>query len=103
MGVYIKDMKIPPNCGFCKLAWCCKAGIGEEINLYTRNSFRHPDCPLVEVTKPHGPLIDADKQHKRLQKQVMALYSEKSDKYSYLMDVLYSIHGEPTVIEAEGK
>lgn len=39
--------------------------------------------------------------HQCVQKQVMALYSEKSDKYSYLMDVLDSINKEPTVIEAE--
>ena len=106
MGVYIPKMKKPKCCGVCLLC----LDDSRIANGYCMIFHRHVNmaeldekCPLIEVTEPHGRLIDADKQHKRLQKQVMALYSEKSDKYSYLMDVLYSIHGEPTIIEAEGE
>ena len=100
MGVYIKEMNMPEGCAYCEvpnIAYCDLWIFQEKKD----GNVRHPDCPLIEVKKPHGRFIDADKQFKELQKQVMALYSEKSDKYSYLMDVLDSINREPTVIEAE--
>lgn len=45
MGVYIKGMDMPKNCGECFVgnrAICSK------------------HCPLTEVPEPHGRLIDAD-------------------------------------------
>ena len=58
MGVYVKGMEMPPACGYCRLAWCCKAAEGECIDLRERNSYRHRNCPLVEVAEPHGRLVD---------------------------------------------
>jgi len=51
MGVYVFDMKMPKNCGACKLRASCV----HRIYLERRADY----CPLVYVP-PHGRLIDAD-------------------------------------------
>ena len=98
MGVYIKGMKIPPNCGFCNLLYHCTTHIGEEINLYIRNICRHPDCPLIEVTEPHGRIID--------ESEIKTVYGRELLKHNN--GYTTAIHridftDAPTVIEAEGE
>ena len=111
MGIYIKGMKIPPNCGFCNLLYHCTTHIGEEINLYIRNICRHPDCPLIEVTEPHGRLIDADKidaYKLPIEKQESSEWHKHTAVYKYAAPVfngaldMVKDHA-PTVIEAEGE
>lgn len=48
----------------------------------------------------HGRLIDADVFWKRLQKQTMILWGEKSKEYQYFLDVMDMIKSAPTIIEA---
>lgn len=51
MSVLIKGMEIPERCGQCFLrVGNCKQRIYMER--------RPKDCPLVEVKKPHGNLVD---------------------------------------------
>ena len=59
MGIYIKGMKMPKNCGECHLClvrtWCRLAERGDIL------FDAIPEwCPLTEVPVPHGRLIDAD-------------------------------------------
>ena len=56
MGVYVFDMKMPKNCGACKLRASCV----HRIYLERRADY----CPLVYVP-PHGRCIDADEFLKR--------------------------------------
>ena len=68
MGVYVKGMKMPKNCNECEfhsvddvsfeLIHQCliKGAYIDYADLY---SFPY-DCPLVEVSTPHGRLIDGD-------------------------------------------
>ena len=69
MSVFIKGMEMPNTCWHCMFrdwnisytATFCEATkkrIGTEHDAL---SGRLPDCPLVEVSVPHGRLIDADK------------------------------------------
>lgn len=102
MGIYIRGMKIPPNCGFCNLLYHCTTHIGEEINLYIRNICRHPDCPLIEV-KSHGRLVDIDAVYKDICNSI-----EEMTKIGFAVDAEYlwgklndAIDNAPTVIEAE--
>ena len=54
MSVLIKGMDKPKNCYNCWLKGC--------VHKY----MYFKDCPIIEVSTPHGRLIDADKllEHK---------------------------------------
>lgn len=66
MGIYIKGMKMPTGCAFCKIkkrnGWKMVCPLcNEEWDIHDPMSadFRLESCPLVPVP-PHGRLIDAD-------------------------------------------
>ena len=62
MGVYIKNMEMPTNCGECLLAKLSPTGESLTCNyMLSRVSWKERpfDCPLVPIPK-HGRLIDAD-------------------------------------------
>ena len=92
MFVIVKGMKIPERCAECpfRLAWCRET-------FYM--DIRPPQCPLVELPKEHGRLIDADK--------LRSNYSQPNDMTDP-QQVLFHITGiwaeidcMPTIIEAE--
>ena len=57
MGVYIKDFEIPVNCTYCDYIGLNTA-IGCPVMSGTHG--RATDCPLVEISIPHGNIIDDD-------------------------------------------
>ena len=71
MSVIVMGMGMPKNCSGCHLfnlddhdLWCIAnhyAGCCRALSKYIdENKFvneRHHDCPLIEVTTPHGRLI----------------------------------------------
>lgn len=64
MGVFVKGMYLPPNCCFCPMTndgfYLCKAN-NPHKQLEDDCEERRPNwCPLIEVSEPHGRLIDAD-------------------------------------------
>ena len=66
MGVYVKGMTMPYNCLECEFwgsacsSGCAIASLGIP-NSYNYDAHKRPDwCPLVEVSEPHGSLIDGD-------------------------------------------
>ena len=105
MGVYIKGMTKPKSCDVCIFSdWsnlhqtaCCK--ILEYKPCFNDFSSEYRTrisdlCPLVEVSEPHGRLIDADKLPMR----------DISIEYYALNGVTEDdIDNAPTVIEAEGE
>lgn len=54
MGVYIKGMKMPKHCGYCRFRY---DGICHALQ---KTQYAATDCPLIAVPTPHGRLIDAD-------------------------------------------
>ena len=91
MGIYIKDIDTPKSCGECDDMFllsaigcdCCEFGLNE----------RPTDCPLTEVSEPHGRLIDADKA-------LDELFRDKREAYTkHSVWLMFSIYGAPTVIE----
>lgn len=120
MGVYIKGMAFPDNCAHCPYrkitynqndfywisAVCCVRGRGyEEKKIYWGDSKGNMNyvlrggrpewCPLVEVTEPHGDLIDRGK-----------LIADLHDTYLYedmARKVIYrKVEEQKAVIESEG-
>ena len=57
MSIIIKGMDMPRSCGECGEVWC-------EHWHYSWNqpyeSYKNPNCPLIEIPAPHGRLIDID-------------------------------------------
>lgn len=80
MGVYIKGMKKPKDCNACFL------------DLYDRQTYcRNGEkalCPLIEVTEPHGDLVDRE--------EIDVLIYEDADGF-------HTETSAPTVIAAEGE
>ena len=72
MSVLIKGMKMPEACWDCFVDNALAQNIAyfEAICPFTERivtfadfdamSGRHPECPLVEVPTPHGPLDEAE-------------------------------------------
>lgn len=110
MGVYIPNMEMPDSCRKCELFINCDDCEGRETNcailgkigyLYEiSNEFRHPKCPLVEVSVPHGRLIDADALHYN---RVQLVHGGVVSGGHNAVVMSVEIKDSPTIIEAEGK
>ena len=64
MSILIKGMEMPKNCGECPFKGLNPTG---ESMICDLTLFSVPwdwipfDCPLIEISTPHGRLIDAEK------------------------------------------
>ena len=95
MSVIVKGMEMPANCRSCDFSdyegrFCKVANVF--IPMIGKSWF----CPLVELPKKHGRLIDAD-----------ALLKQKGDCYDHDGHLLYAVGTgnilyAPTIVEAEG-
>ena len=94
MSVLIKDMEIPENCRECPVALSGKyCRINKTHTTYIKLPIRPEWCPLVEVLKPHGRLIDAD-----------TLIAEYDYVHIGAPGVARKLmENAPTVIESEGE
>lgn len=125
MSVLIKGMEMPKNCDECLYSswenfyqiYVCNATRKYEPVLFdkkqvkstnTVRSGRADNCPLVEVSTPHGRLIDADALMDTLQE----LFDERCEDAKFSgnrsacvtwNDAIYHIKSAPTIIEAEGE
>ena len=74
MGVYIKGMKMPKSCFECDLyndeSNFCKAQKEYMPFASFGRDYKDADCPMVEVSEPHGRLIDADTVIEKLAKAI---------------------------------
>ena len=132
MGVYVKGMEMPESCGECKMHFlsfdsnvCCQITDripkivarfhDSKIDLDARKksimSVKRPEwCPLVDVPKPHGRLIDADATMKQWGLDKATKYGNKTAEqqhFSYSSMMMYEVvdilDDAPIVIDAEDK
>lgn len=97
MSILIKNMDMPKNCKSCPLrysstgyAWCDITGESLALEI----DMRDYTCPLVDITTPHGRLIDADKLKSRL-----VLDNDSNELQRISADILKWIDIQETVIE----
>jgi hypothetical protein len=102
MGVYVKGMEMPHDCGDCDFlsglicpdnVYHCYAPVDKKnhsinVTVFVENWLRPLWCPLVEIPTPHGDLVDKDKVYQ----------SFYTDNQEINDAVLYA----QTVIPAEG-
>lgn len=117
MSVLIKGMELPTRCAVCAL---CDLRYGTKCKItkmsyydsegYPRGGYNdRPDwCPLVEITEPHGALIDRDalkadfSMGENCDKCGIELKRCEYDRVYTKMDFCGWLDDTPTVIEAEG-
>lgn len=95
MSVLIKGIEMPNDCSECfvKVREC---DVIEPLKI----NERPRDCPLVEVSTPHGRLIDADTLFELLDKTQKEIEADTFGNLhiDYISD---EFSDAPTVIEAE--
>ena len=109
MSVLIKGMKMPKGCLACPfmslggdgcMMWC--KWLDGPLSEWSKRGgkWRHPDCPLIEVPTPHGPLIDADEI---IEVQMLdEMYEEWTLKTMSVAEyIAFAADTPPTIIEAE--
>lgn len=123
--ILIKNMEMPKSCYYCPFAegtwgyappnhkWCLITGkdMPTDERYVQGNQFY---CPLIEVSTPHGRLIDADSYRKEIRERYESArewYKEaktddiKARAESALFtftECSLTLRGMPTIIEAEG-
>ena len=93
MSIYIKGMKMPTSCAFCRFygAYCYAKG-DEDVHSTL-------PCPLVHVTQ-HGRLIDADALEQDVQKRLL-ICDKNDNQFQRPYEVMRAIALAPTIIPAE--
>ncbi len=103
--IAIKDLEMPKSCDDCPFyeyrndeadrCWIKHTDI-QGVEFLDK---RHPKCPLVEIPKEHGRLID--------EKEAMGLIAEGKDDKAYFgtvnkdWEVIDFLKTVPTIIEAD--
>lgn len=111
MSILIKGMEMPKNCNECDLSKRWHSSMGDIIDCkrigtvgsafddpYMILVVRHPNCPLVEISTPHGRLGDLDK----LKAQYVHGKANDEIESAWISNIRRAITNAPTVIEAEG-
>ena len=100
VAILIKNMEMPKTCSDCPIDYdfvCCQFFDKSWVAMgFDNTEGRHLDCPLVELTKPHGRLIDADE----LKNKYSGWYNMIDGKSIRAVQAK-EIDWMPTVIEAE--
>ena len=93
MGVYIKGMALPKDCGSCGVREEAKCGTDYKWLVKHPDFYgtRRPDCPLIEIPTPHGRIIDETEAKKNSIDDGYDLYVSWTE-----------IDNAPTILEAEG-
>ena len=114
MSILIKSMEMPKGCITCmfkseslfnRTMWC--EWLDDPLGDYTKcdEEWRHPDCPLVEVSTPHGRLIDGDELRAFMYHHAFELDSvdQRWDSGCWIRYRLFenAMKVAPTIIEAE--
>lgn len=100
MSVLIKGMKMPKSCLICVCdipKGNCDLWRNQTPEEHRRE--RHPDCPLVEVPTPYGPLIDSNRL---IDIGLHLMHTAKNDDIANgVMWLWQYIIEAPTIIESE--
>ena len=115
MSILIKGMRMPENCIKCPMqfggiCYVMPAEVDESrVAPTVEEALKQgkPDwCPLIEISKPHGDLIDRDALVKDLTNGIKAgLFLDGYEEYQNINDMddcVECVKYTDAVIEAEG-
>ena len=89
------------NCPFRTLDYCGLLTEHDCVTVYVNEMSVSEYCPLIEVSTPHGRLIDADAVNKAMDERIEKLKDDKSIYEASCVATALDMFA-PTVIEAEG-
>ena len=98
MGAYVKGAGVPKGCLHCPFnnssIYCSitKSYIDRDYE----NSERLKDCPLIQITVPHGRLIDVDAFLEMLHS-----YAITENNLNFYDRVKFALQKAPTILEDE--
>lgn len=92
MSILIKGMDIPKVCGQCCIAKAISCDGWKYVRSIQLDRWKY--CPLVEVSTPHGDLIDREELFRLASKRLFPNIHIEQVRY-----IAYNIL--PTVIESE--
>lgn len=98
MGIYIKGMKKPKNCHECVFGKYEVCAIN--ISVEKKDTITH-SCPLVEVSAPHGRLVDSDAVEKQIDYVANLDWNIEVGVSRGMLAALEIVEDAPTVIEAD--
>ena len=111
MSILIKGMGMPTKCNECNFCvngftedapmYECAVESGENVSVLVDDygkpfDFRPDWCPLIDITTPHGDLVDRDK----LMVDVMNNDLDHLQRDDW-KEVIQIVGDAPTIIEAE--
>lgn len=101
MSVLIKGMNMPNVCGVCEIADAIKCDGWKHVRSVMLDRNKH--CPLVEVSTPHGDLIDRDVVRRKYQEMATYAYTVniKAKMETVINACIDQLEYAPTVIESE--
>lgn len=110
MSLIIKGMSLPSECSEC-LFMCsdCSVGAPAECIILGERAARYSrlkNCPLTEISTPHGRLIDADDLYNKFKNEYCNRNCDSSVQgkrcdHCGVPRALNIILNAPTIIEAE--
>ena len=104
MSILIKDINMPHSCGECSnsgdFPWLCAS---QHRNYDDYVNIPPSDCPLIEVSTPHGDLIDKNTLFAKIeQMEIIGTIDNENDFVVSSAKVLELIDDAPIIIESEG-
>ena len=110
MSYIVKSRDFPKSCNECdEPHLCCDfyyCGVGYQkdgrhldVDEHYFNKTKHPDCPLLELPKKHGRLIDADELIKMLERH-RDMCGDIEIQHGIDMAIRI-LNNTPTIIDAE--
>lgn len=107
MSVIVKNMEMPKSCSDCRFyddnhdyPTCIVTGYSRGYNWSPFNQ-RMPDCPLVEISEPHGELIDRDSLLQEVHKRLLLCTKYEND-FQKPYEIIRAIETAPVIIQKEG-
>lgn len=115
MSVLVRGMEMPESCEDCDLCtsdgYCIAMGgdslwdVLPEGAEYFPTGWKYEGCPLVEVSTPHGRLIDESNVKDAIYERLKVLQTHEVFRRKHggidLLGVMPYIAKIPTLIEAE--
>lgn len=109
MSILIREMEMPKSCYDCELIDIIENCPHYELpnEAYCQIPWlrkrRHESCPLIEVSTPHGRLIDADEFDERIRQAGGMCEEELTEDFKDgVQTVLAMLKTQTTIIPASG-
>ena len=100
MGIYVKNMKMPKTCAKCHFFEPYSIACHITDYFLDRDDYRFErdkDCPLIEISKSHGDLIDRQEAINEVCRMMHECFGADEEELDAIEVTLHELH--PTQLE----